>query len=151
MAHAEDLFGTIGISNNRKAKTPGTAVVIDESDPNNTVDISTLPLFNPSTKSQFEALRNTLAPIINTTSKKAHYATFVQEFSKQLSQDLSSDQIKKISSSLTALANEKQKAEKAAEKGGKKTKAAKTKTSLVTSRAPADEDTATYEDDAFGE
>ena len=51
---------------------------------------------------------------------------------------------------MTALGNEKMKAEKAAEKGGKKSKAAKTKTSLVTTRANTD-DMGTYGDDAFGE
>ena len=152
LKHAEDLFGGIGISNGRKATTAGAAVVIDSKDPTNTVNLGSLPLFNPSTKSQFEQLRNTLAPIITAASKKPHYTLFLQEFAKQLAQELPSDQIKKISSSLTALGNEKMKAEKAADKSGKKTKAAKTKTSLVTTRANTD-DFAAYNDDndAFGD
>lgn len=133
----------------RKPAKP-TAIVVDSSNPNNTVDIATLPLFTPQTKAQFETLRNTLAPIITANVKKAHYSLFLQEFAKQLAKEMPSDQIKKVASSLTALGNEKMKEEKAAEKGGKKTKAAKTKTSLVTNRSNA-ADLDTYDNDDFGE
>jgi len=73
---------------------------------------------------------------------------FLQEFAKQLAKELPSDQVKKIASTLTALSNEKLREEKAAEKGGKKSKAQKTKTSLVANRP--NEVFATYDDD-FGE
>ncbi|KAI0878871.1 putative eukaryotic translation initiation factor 3 subunit EifCj [Hypoxylon argillaceum] len=151
LKHAEDLFGGAGLSlrNGRKATTAGTAVQID-SDPNKTVDLAALPLFNPSTKSQFENLRNVIVPIIGGNYKKAHYCLFMQEFVKQLAKDLPSDQIKKISSTLITLGNEKMKEEKAAEKGGKKTKAQKTKTQLVASR-PNTTDVGAYDEDAFGE
>ncbi|KAI1156157.1 putative eukaryotic translation initiation factor 3 subunit EifCj [Nemania diffusa] len=151
LKHAEDLFGGAGLSlrNGRKATTAGTAVQID-SDPNKTVDLAALPLFNPSTKSQFENLRNVIVPIIGGNYKKAHYCLFMQDFVKQLAKDLPSDQIKKISSTLITLGNEKMKEEKAAEKGGKKTKAQKTKTQLVASR-PNTTDVGAYDEDAFGE
>jgi translation initiation factor 3 subunit J len=150
LRHAEDLFGSIGISN-RKATTPANAVVIDAKNPNATVDLTKLPLFDPKTKLQFEDLRDTLIPIIGNNSKKAHYVIFLQEFTKQLAKDLPSDQIKKISSSLTALGNEKMKEEKLAEKGGKKSKAQKTKVALVASRnATTSADVNAYDDD-FGE
>lgn len=74
----------------------------------------------------------------------------MQDFVKQLAKDLPSDQIKKISSTLITLGNEKMKEEKAAEKGGKKTKAQKTKTQLVASR-PNTTDVGAYDEDAFGE
>ncbi|KAH6856847.1 eukaryotic translation initiation factor 3 subunit J [Chaetomium sp. MPI-CAGE-AT-0009] len=153
LRHAEDLFGSIGISSGRKATTAGSAVPIDASDPTKTVDLSALPLFKPGTKSQFEQLRNVLGPILANSSKKAHYTLFLQEFTKQLAKDLPSDQIKKIASTLTALSNEKMKEEKAADKGAKKSKAAKTKTSLAgVSRGGGMADTNTYDDDgAFGE
>lgn len=137
----------------RKAVNPGAAVALDSKDPNNTVNLADLPLFKPSTKTQFETLRNTLAPLLLASGKKPHYTLFLQELAKQLAADLPSDQVKKISSSLTALANEKMKQEKAVEKGGKKTKAAKTKTSLVGTRQN-DDDFAAYNndnDDAFGD
>ncbi|KAJ8113463.1 hypothetical protein ONZ43_g5147 [Nemania bipapillata] len=151
LKHAEDLFGNAGLSlrNGRKTATAGSTVQVD-SDPNKTVDLAQLPLFNPSTKTQFEALRNIMVPIIGANHKKAHYTLFLQEFTKQLAKELPSDQIKKISSALTTLGNEKMKEEKAADKGGKKTKAQKTKTQLVASR-PNTTDVGAYDDDAFGD
>merc|ERR1712093_423263 len=147
LKHAEDLFGNIGISNSRKATTAANAVVIDSKDPNSTVDLTALPLFDPKTKLQFEKLRDTLVPVISNNNKKAQYVIFLQELTK----DLPSDQIKKIASTLTALSNEKMKEEKNAEKGGKKSKAQKTKVALVASRnVSAVADTQAYDDD-FGD
>ena len=58
-----------------------------------------------------------------------------------------SEQIKKVASGLTTLSNEKMKEEKAAEKGGKKSKAAKTKVSLAATRDVSNKaDTTAYED-----
>ncbi|KAF4510492.1 hypothetical protein G6O67_002372 [Ophiocordyceps sinensis] len=150
LRHAEDLFSNVGTSSGRKAPTIGTSVAVDPNDPTNTVNLATLPLFNPQTKNQFEQLRTTIGPIIAYNYKKAHYGLFLEEFAKELAKELSSDQIKKVSSALTRLGNEKMKEEKASDKGGKKTRAAKTKTSLVASRANTT-DTATYDDDAFGD
>jgi translation initiation factor 3 subunit J len=131
LKHAEDLFGNIGINNNRSAPKP--VVVADPADPTSAIDLSSMPMFNPTTKDQFLKLRETLVPILVANDKKAHYVMFMQEFSKQIVENLPSDQIKKIASGLTTLSNEKMKEEKAAEKGGKKTKGAK-KATLVASR-----------------
>ncbi|OLN95892.1 Eukaryotic translation initiation factor 3 subunit J [Colletotrichum chlorophyti] len=150
LKHAEDLFGDIGVPSGRKANLAGTAVSIDPNDPTKTANIADMPLFNPSTKTQFEHLRTTLTPIIANNARKPHYGLFLQEFAKALAKDLPSDQIKKVASTLTALGNEKMKEEKAAQGGNKKSKAAKTKVSAVVSRAPA-ADTEAYDDDAFGE
>ncbi|APA07200.1 hypothetical protein SS1G_04073 [Sclerotinia sclerotiorum 1980 UF-70] len=150
LKHAEDLFGNIGI-NSRKSTSAANAVQVDEKNPAATVDLTTLPLFDPRTKPQFEKLRETLVPLITNNVKKAQYIIFLQEFTKQISKDLPSDQIKKIASTLTALSNEKMKEEKAAEKGGKKSKAQKTKTTLNASRdAISHKDTQAYDDD-FGD
>jgi translation initiation factor 3 subunit J len=137
LRHAEDLFGDAGVSS-RKTTTAGSAVVIDAQDPTKTVDLATLPLFNPATKMQFEKLRETLVPILGAQSKKPHYALFLQEFAK------------KVSSTLTTLGNEKMKEEKAADKNSKKSKAQKTKTTLAINR-PNVADTNTYDDGGFGE
>jgi translation initiation factor 3 subunit J len=110
--------------------------VTDESDPGKAVDLSALALFNPSTKDQFTKLRETLTPLIAGNSKKGQYSLFLQEFVKQISKDLPSEQIKKIASGLTTLSNEK---------------AAKTKTVLNASRdVGVRADTAAYDED-FGE
>ena len=150
LKHAEDLFGNIGISK-RKETTPANAVVIDAKNPSATVDLTTLPIFDPKTKLQFEKLRDTLVPIISNNAKKAHYVIFLQEFTKQLAKDLPSDQIKKISSTLTTLGNEKMKEEKTAEKGGKKSKAQKTKATLVANRNAATATDVNAYDEDFGE
>lgn len=131
LKHAEDLFGNVTINKGRGA---AKAVVSDPSDPVKSLDLSTLPIFNPSSKEDFVALRSILTPILVANSKKPHYTIFLQEFTKQLAKDLPSDQIKKIASGLTTLSNEKMKEEKAADKGGKKTKAAKNKVTLVANR-----------------
>jgi translation initiation factor 3 subunit J len=150
LKHAEDLFGNVGISN-RKTTSAANAVQLDSKDPTSTVDLTALPLFDPKTKLQFEKMRETLVPVISNNAKKAQYIIFLQEFTKQLAKDLPSDQIKKIASTLTALSNEKLKEEKAAEKGGKKSKAQKTKVALVASRnTSTTADTTAYDDD-FGE
>lgn len=145
LKHAEDLFGSIGVNNSRSA--PKTVVAADPHDPTSAVDLSSLPLFNPTTKDQFTKLRETLTPILAANSKKAHYTLFMQEFTKQIVKELPSDQIKKIGSGLTTLSNEKMKEEKAAEKGGKKSKAAKNKASLVANRDTSYKaDTTAYDD-----
>ncbi|KAF2013646.1 translation initiation factor eIF3 subunit [Aaosphaeria arxii CBS 175.79] len=149
LAHAEDMFGSIGINPNRGSSKPVT--ISDANDPTKSVDLSALPIFNPQTKDQFTKLREVLVPLISNNAKKAQYSLFLQEFTKQISKELPSDQIKKIASGLTTLSNEKMKEEKAAEKGGKKTKAAKTKVSLNASRDVSHKaDTAAYDDD-FGD
>jgi translation initiation factor 3 subunit J len=148
LKHAEDLFGNIGISNSRKVTTAANAVQVDAKNPGATVDLTALPLFDPKTKLQFEKLRDTLVPVIGANSKKAQYTIFLQEFTKQLAKDLPSDQIKTIASTLTALSNEKLKEEKSAEKGGKKSKAQKTKVALVASKnISSAADTRAYDED----
>ena len=131
LKHAEDMFGNAVVKNRSATKA---VVMADPSDPSSAVDLSSLSIFNPNTKDQFLKLRETLTPILVSNSKKAQYTLFMQEFTKQIVKDLPSDQIKKIASGLTTLSNEKMKEEKAAEKSGKKTKAAKNKATLVANR-----------------
>ncbi|WEW60309.1 Translation initiation factor 3 subunit J component [Emydomyces testavorans] len=148
LKHAEDLIGDIDL--NRSRATPKMAVISDTSDPTKSIDLSTIPLFKPGTKAQFTTLTNTLAPLLAAQSKKPPYALWVQEFAKQLVKELPSAEIKKVASALTAASNEKLKEEKAADKGGKKSKAAKTKTSLVTTRSNRSDLTA-YDGDELDE
>ncbi|WPH03666.1 Hypothetical protein R9X50_00654900 [Acrodontium crateriforme] len=147
LKNAEDLFSGIGINPKRGDK----AITVQEGDdPSQAVDLSSLKLFNPATAAQFTKLRETLVPLLLSNSKKPQYPLFVPEFAKQIAKDLSSEQIKKVASALTALSNEKLKEEKAADKGGKKTKAAKTKSSLNASRdVSMRADTMAYDDDGL--
>ena len=151
MRNAEDLFGGVGVKKTTRS-APAIVQLGDPSDVAKAVDLASLRIFNPQTRDQFVELRETLVPLLASNSKKAQYTTFMQEFAKQVVMDLPSDQIKKIASTLTTLSNEKMKEEKAADKGGKKTKAAKTKTTLNASRdASSRADTTAYDDDGLGE
>lgn len=147
--NAADLFSGVGTKTKKEA---ARTVLADESDPTSAIDLGSLKLFNPSTRDQFQTLRETLAPLMNANAKKAQYTTFLSEFNKEIAKDLPSDQIKKVASALTTLSNEKMKEEKLAEKGGKKTKAAKTKTTLNAARNPTTRaDTNAYDDDGLAE
>ncbi|PGH07675.1 translation initiation factor 3 subunit J [Blastomyces parvus] len=134
LAHAEDLIGDLDLNRSRSAIPRATVVVGDKSDPTKSIDLSAISLFKPGTKAQFTELTEALIPLLTAQSKKPQYALWAQDFSKKLVKELSSGDVKKIASALTAVANEKLKEEKAAEKGGKKSKAAKTKTSVVVGR-----------------
>lgn len=122
--------------------------VSDPTDSSKSIDLSTLDLFNPTTKKQFQELQDTLAPLLAQNTKKAHYPLFVQELTRLLIKDMNSEQIRKVASICTSLANEKLREEKAAEKGVKKTKAQKTKTTLVGAGGKDSDriDTKTYDD-----
>jgi translation initiation factor 3 subunit J len=142
LRNAEDLFGNLalggagGAARGAGARSASKTVnVEDPADPEGSVvDLAKLAIFKPNTKEQFVKLREAVAPLIADNASKAHYVLFMQEFAKTLCKDLPADQIKKIASNLTTLSNEKLKEEKAADKGGKKSKAAKTKAILKASR-----------------
>jgi translation initiation factor 3 subunit J len=124
----------------------------DPSKPGETIDLSKLALFSPVTKDQFSRLRETLVPLMTANAKKAQYVLFLEQFTKAIVKDLPSEQIRKISSGLTTLGNEKMKEEKILEKGGKKSKAAKTKTTLAAGRNISTKaDTTSYADEGFDE
>lgn len=120
----------------------------DTSDPTQAIDLSAIPLFNPTTKDQFTKLTQTLIPLLTRHSKKAQYALWAQDFTKQLVKELNSADIKKAASGLTTLSNEKMREERQADKGSKKTKAAKNKVSLVAQR-DNHIDTNSYADDGL--
>ena len=109
-------------------------VIEDKSAPGQTIDLSKYPLFNPSTKGQFDALSAALVPLLTAASSKPHYTLWLPAFMKQICTELPSTEIKKAASALTAFSNEKLKEEKEKEKGGKKSKAAKSKTTLAAGR-----------------
>ncbi|KAJ5774579.1 hypothetical protein N7457_009475 [Penicillium paradoxum] len=132
LAHAEDLFGSVDVKRNKGA--PKAVVVSDSNDPTKAVDLSAMPLFKPVTKDQFTRLTETLLPLLTPHSKKAQYSLWAQDFTRKLVKELPSAEIKKIASALTTASNEKMREERAADKGNKKTKAAKTKISLNASR-----------------
>lgn len=151
LKHAEDLMSAgMGNMNGRTAKP---IVVASKDKPGEAVDLSAMPMFKPATKPQFEALSEVLVPLLRASSAKPHYSIWLTNFCKQIAQDLPSAEIKKAASALTALSNEKMKEEKAQDKGGKKTKAAKTKVTLSAGRdvGRGAADTSAYDEEALGD
>ena len=142
---------SVGVSSPPTDVKRKAIAIADPVDSSKSIDLSTLPLFNPTTKKQFTDLQDTLAPLLAQNVKKPHYSLFVQELTRLLIKDMGSEQIRKVASTCTTLTNEKLREEKAAEKGVKKTKAQKTKTTLVGARGKDSDrlDTKTYDD--FGE
>ncbi len=148
LKHAQELLGDVGLGSKTRSAPNKALVIEDKSNPGQAIDLSTLAIFNPSTRSQFEALSSTLVPLLTAQSNKAHYSLWVQEFVKKICAELPSAEMKKAASGLTALSNEKLKEEKAQDKTGKKTKAAKSKTTLAAGRdlGRGVADTTSYED-----
>lgn len=153
LKHAQDLLGDVGISNQRST-APKTVVVLGgapdskSAEPSAAVDLSSLALFRPKSKDEFEKMSQVLVPLIAQNARHPQYSlSFLPEFVRAVARELPSAEIKKLSSALALLLNEKLKEEKAADKGGKKTKAAKTKTSLVANRDTVHKaDTTVYDD-----
>jgi translation initiation factor 3 subunit J len=111
-----------------------------------------MPLFKPTTKDQFAKVTASLIPLLTAHSKKPHYALWAQDFARQLVKEMSSADVKKVASALTTVSNEKMREEKNADKGAKKSKAAKTKTSLNANRDfTTKADTTLYEGDDLGD
>ncbi|GLI72272.1 translation initiation factor 3 subunit J component [Penicillium ochrochloron] len=149
LQHASDLFADIDMNRNRGA--PKAVVITDSANPTNSIDLSSMPLFNPTTKDQFARLSDVLIPLLAPQSKKPHYALWAQDFARKLVKELPSSDIKKIASALTTASNEKMREERAADKGNKKTKAAKTKVSLNSNRDNQIDNTAYGDDDNLGD
>lgn len=134
LKHAQDLFADVGLGPKSRSAPNKALIIEDQTNPGQTIDLSSLPMFKPTTKTQFESLSATLVPLLIASSSKPHYPIWLTNFVKQICADMPSAEIKKAASALTALSNEKLKEEKAQEKGGKKSKAAKTKSSLAATR-----------------
>jgi translation initiation factor 3 subunit J len=148
LKHAQDLFANVGMGPKSRSAPNKALIIEDKENPGQTIDLSSLAIFKPATKGQFDALSATLVPLLTQSSSKPHYPIWVSNFVKQICADLPSSEIKKAASALTALSNEKLKEEKTQEKGGKKSKAAKTKSSLAATRdmGRGMADTTSYED-----
>lgn len=148
LKNAQDLLANVGMGPKTRSAPNKALVVEDKSNPGQALDLSTIPLFTPSTRSQFDALSTALVPLLTASSHKPHYSLWLQDFVKKISADLPSTEIKKAASGLAALSNEKLKEEKAQDKTGKKSKAAKSKTTLAAGRdvGRGIADTTSYDD-----
>ena len=102
--------------------------------------------FRPRTKEEFDEFSKRLTTIITSVSHLPHYAMFVAGLVKSISEPLGSDDVKKVTSGLTALGNEKLKAEKGSGKGKKAAKKPALVVGAAKSVAPKF-DTRAYGDD----
>ncbi|EPS39379.1 hypothetical protein H072_6841 [Dactylellina haptotyla CBS 200.50] len=141
LASAGDLLGAVAIGSQSSRRTTGDRSLIQHTTASGeefTMDLADLPLFQPKHKIDFDEIKAKLTPIfINNLQKKGHYPMFLGEFYRDLAKGLSSEQIKKLSSALTTLANEKMREEKAADSKGKKTTKAKAKATVTLGAASA--------------
>jgi translation initiation factor 3 subunit J len=103
--------------------------------------------FSPRTKDEFDEFSKRLTTIITSVGHLPHYAMFINGFVKAICEPLGSEDVKKVSSAVTALYNEKLKSEKGSgkKKGGKKPALV---VAAAKSAAPKF-DTASYGDDDF--
>jgi len=80
----------------------------------------TIDNFVPTSKEDFDELRSMLVKKLSAHESKKDYPLFLENMFRELCTGIEPDDIKKISSALTSLATEKQKAVKAAKGGTKK-------------------------------
>ncbi|KAI8393417.1 eukaryotic translation initiation factor 3 subunit J [Radiomyces spectabilis] len=93
--------------------------------------------WKPKTRVEFEAYHKRLAEIIVAHSKSMNYANFVDQLARDLCAPMKDMDVRKVSSSLSAMANDKQRQAKEAQKSKKK---GKDKPSLVGAGKPAARD-----------
>ncbi|KAF3111960.1 Translation initiation factor 3 subunit J component [Orbilia oligospora] len=140
LASAGDLLGAVAAgSQNSRRVAADRSLIQHKTDTGEQVmlDLADLPLFQPKLKTEFDEIKNKLVPLFVNMQKKGHYPIFLQEFFRETSKGLNSEQIKKISSSLTTLANERMREEKAADTKGKKTSKSKVKATVTLGGAGA--------------
>jgi len=75
----------------------------------------------PVSKEDYDSMRRLLVAKLTPNDKSVYYLPFLEELLRDLAANLEADDIKRLSTTLTTLANEKLKLVKAA-KGGKKKK-----------------------------
>lgn len=71
-------------------------------------------------KEDSDRLLQSIVPLLASHTSAPHYSLFLQDLFKALASPMSSEQIRKLSSALSALSNEKQREEKGGGKGAKK-------------------------------
>ncbi|KAF9913419.1 Translation initiation factor 3 subunit J component [Lobosporangium transversale] len=98
----------------------------------------------PKTKEQFAEFTTELVALIQKHEKQGLYVSFLEGLFRELSQGVRDVDVRKFASTLTTLANEKQKAAKEAQKTKKK---GSNKPSLATAKVDTVIDTKDYSND----
>ncbi|KAK9452669.1 eukaryotic translation initiation factor 3 subunit J [Dipodascopsis uninucleata] len=143
--NAADLFGTsVSLKDDGVHDALTEQEELEMEKAKKEVDLESLSIFRPKTKSEFEALSEKLGSLLSALSHNPHYNTvFLPTFLRTLALPLNSEQVRKNSSILTAISNEKIREERAADKP--KTKK-KSKPALTSASAKVDDsvDTTNY-------
>jgi len=108
----------------------------------------TIDNFTPKNKDEFAELATMIVEKLATLEYKTDYSFFLETLVRDCCAGREPEDIKKISNTLTLLANEKQKLSKADKLKGKKKAAATTKKTLATGKGVKDDD---YYDDYYNE
>lgn len=137
--NAASLFGAVDIHPRAKK----AAAEQQQSKAAQPQKLSDLAIFKPTNKQEFENLRKTLVPLLQQLNEVStvQYANFVTDLCRDVCKPIATDQIRKVSSTLTALQNEKVREERA--NRGKKKKPIATAASLKVDDA---KDTTNYEE-----
>ncbi|KAG0175499.1 Translation initiation factor 3 subunit J component [Apophysomyces sp. BC1034] len=123
--NATDLFSGVAVSKN--SETP-------------------IEQIKPKTRVEFEAYQKRLAEMITAHSKSMNYATFVEKLVRELAAPLKDMDVRKAASTLTALANDKQRQAKEALKTKKKGKPQLAGAGKTATRDDVDSYVDTYDD-----
>ncbi|KAJ1920377.1 Translation initiation factor 3 subunit J component [Mycoemilia scoparia] len=81
---------------------------------------SSIISMNPNTENEFKDYQKALIEIIQKSQGKKYYKTFLNDFIRSLALPLNDTDVRKMASTLTTLANDKQKLAREATKGKKK-------------------------------
>jgi translation initiation factor 3 subunit J len=115
--------------------------------PSTNGEVDDIASFRPKTKDEFDEFSTRLTNIITAHGTSPQYAMFIAGLVKAIAEPLGSDDVKKVTSGLTALGNEKLKAEKAS--GGKPKKGKKPALAVGTKSVAAKFDTTDYSRSGF--
>ncbi|OBZ88516.1 Eukaryotic translation initiation factor 3 subunit J [Choanephora cucurbitarum] len=100
----------------------------------------------PRTRADFEEFKKLLTDLILQQKNHPNYATFLDQFAKDIAQPMKDMDVRKAASSLTALANDKQRQQKEALKNNKKTKGKTQPAKPAAPAASSREYSTTYDD-----
>lgn len=117
--NAADLFGGLGVNEHPREKAAREAAAREAAQPKITADtpIEAHPLFQPETKQDYEKLRKALSPALTKLNEQSslNYASGLAiDLVRDLTKPLSTENIRKVISTLTVLSKEKEREERQA-------------------------------------
>lgn len=111
LKNASDLFADLHVHPRERANKAEPAVSPAPAGP---TKLSDLPIFKPKSKQEFDNLRKTLVPLLTSLQEQnsLQFANFITDFCRDCCKPLSSDQSRKVASTISAVSNEKQREER---------------------------------------